>query len=53
MKDEILFQNWYDTGFSDDEDEFLAWLQFQEEENGVSHEDEYLTSLKNYDIINM
>lgn len=47
MKDEILFQDWYDTRFSDDEDEF------QEEENGVNHEDEYLTSLKNYDIINM
>ena len=31
MKDEILFQDWYDTGFSDEEDEFLAWLQFQEE----------------------
>ena len=49
MKDEILFQDWYDTGFSDDED---AWLQFQEE-NSVNHEDEYLTSLKNYDIINV
>ena len=47
MKDEILFQDWYDTGFSDDEDEF------QEEENSVNHEDEYLTSLKNYDIINI
>ena len=41
------------TGFSDDEDEFLAWLQFREEENSVNHEDEYLTSLKNYDIINI
>jgi hypothetical protein len=50
MKDEILFQDWYDTGFSDDED---AWFQFHEEENSVNHEDEYLTSLKNYDIINM
>lgn len=50
MKDEILFQDWYDTGFSDNED---AWLQFQEEENSVNHEDEYLTSLKNYDIINI
>ena len=53
MKDEILFQDWYN--------EFLAWLQSQEEEeeeeeeeeNSVNHEDEYLTSLKNYDIINM
>ena len=45
MKDEILFQDWYDTGLSD------AWLQ--EEENSISHEDEYLTSIKNYDIINM
>ena len=48
MKDEILFQDWYN--------EFLAWVQSQEEEeeeNSVNHEDEYLTSLKNYDIINM
>lgn len=44
MKDEILFQDQYNTTFFDEE---------LYERNEICHEDEYLTSLKNYDIINM
>lgn len=44
MKDEILFQDQYNT--TPFENELY-------ERNEICHEDEYLTSLKNYDIINM
>lgn len=44
MKDEILFQDQYNT--TPFEDELY-------ERNEIYHEDEYLTSLKNYDIINI
>lgn len=51
MKEEIMFNR---GGFKD-EDEYEAWLEYQEEIDieYQEYERKYLTSLENYDIINM